>query len=180
MITKQELRPRRSEALRLFRKAKIHLSGKERRSIEVADFGRHAFADTSLGVLVCVNTDRRCAKDLALWSGQMRPQHRHPPVGTDPGKEEIVCCRRDRVHRFIEGTRTRRPGARSPRAPRRACTVGREIVLEAGDPFTVRPGMRHGLQAGPRGAVVSAFSTRSTDENDLLDDLRILRITPVA
>ena len=44
---------------------------------------------------------------------------------------------------------------------------------------TFRPGLRHWFQAGPSGAVVSEFSTRSTDENDLFDDVRIQRLTQV-
>lgn len=180
MITKKELRRRQSEALRLFRKAGIYLTPKERRAVEIADFGLNAFTETGLGVLVYVNTDRCCAKELAMWPGQTCPQHRHPPVGDDPGKEETFRCRWGRVHLFIEGTKTTRPGARPPKAPRGAYTVRREIILKPGDQFTLRPGLRHWFQAGPRGAVVSEFSTRSTDENDLFDDVRIQRITQVA
>jgi D-lyxose ketol-isomerase len=179
MITTKELRRRQSEALRLFRHAAIHLTAAERRAIEIADFGLNAFEETGLGVLVYVNTDRCCAKELAMWPGQTCPQHRHPPVGSDPGKEETFRCRWGRVHLFIEGTKTRRPGARPPPAPRGAYTVGHEIILRPGAQFTLRPGLRHWFQAGPDGAVVSEFSTRSTDENDLFDDVRIQRITQV-
>ena len=179
MITIQELRRRQREALSLFKKAGIHLTASERRTIEIADFGLNAFTETGLGVLVYVNTHRCCAKELAMWPGQTCPQHRHPPVGDDPGKEETFRCRWGRVHLFVDGARTTRPGARPPKAPRGAYTVGREIILKPGDQFTLRPGLRHWFQAGPRGAVVSEFSTRSTDENDRFDDVRIQRLTQV-
>jgi D-lyxose ketol-isomerase len=37
----------------------------------------------------------------------------------------------------------------------------------------------HWFQAGPEGAIVTEFSTRSTDEYDVFTDKRIKRITEV-
>jgi D-lyxose ketol-isomerase len=51
----------------------------------------------------------------------------------------------------------------------------REVVLQPGDQFTIPPNTLHWFQAGPEGAVVSEFSTHSTDENDIFTDPRIRR-----
>ena len=38
------------------------------------------------------------------------------------------------------------------------------------------PGTKHWFQSGPEGAVISEFSTKSTDETDVFTDKRIVRI----
>ena len=37
-------------------------------------------------LLVYVNTDRYCAKELVLYPGQECPEHRHPPFGGPAGE----------------------------------------------------------------------------------------------
>jgi D-lyxose ketol-isomerase len=54
------------------------------------------------------------------------------------------------------------------------------VILRPGEQHTIWPGTRHWFQAGAEGAVVSEFSTRSTDESDAFTDPDILRITVVA
>jgi D-lyxose ketol-isomerase len=44
-------------------------------------------------LLVYVNTDRYCAKELVLYPGQVCPEHRHPSFEGTPGKEETFRCR---------------------------------------------------------------------------------------
>lgn len=180
MITRSELRRRQREAAALIRRAGLFLTPAERRTIEIADFGLGDFARTGLGVFVYVNTDRCCAKELALWPRQTCPEHRHPPVGRDPGKEETFRCRWGRVYLYVEGPKTRRPKCRPPAGAPGAYTVWHEVALNPGDQYTIQPGTKHWFQAGTRGAVVSEFSTRSTDEQDRFTDPRIQRITRIA
>jgi D-lyxose ketol-isomerase len=52
-------------------------------------------------------------------------------------------------------------------------------VLHPGDQYTLMPDTPHWFQAGPEGAVVSEFSTRSTDEADQFRDPRIKRMPEV-
>jgi len=54
------------------------------------------------------------------------------------------------------------------------------VVLKPGDQYTLGPDTLHWFQAGPRGAVISEFSTRSLDEKDVFTDPEIQRITQVA
>jgi D-lyxose ketol-isomerase len=180
MITRSELRWRQREAAALIRRAGLRLTPTEQRTIEIADFGLNEFARTGLGVFVYVNTDRCCAKELALWPRQTCPEHLHPPVGRDPGKEETFRCRWGKVYLYVEGRPTRQPQCRPPAGAPGAYTVWHEVALKPGDQYTILPGTKHWFQAGPQGAVVSEFSTRSTDENDIFTDKRIQRITKIA
>jgi D-lyxose ketol-isomerase len=175
MSNNTQLAERQREAADLLRGAGVTLTDREQASIEIADFGLDAFEETGLGILVYVNTDRCCAKELAMWPGQTCPEHRHPPVGDDPGKEETFRCRWGKVYLYVEGQSTS-PPACSPPSSEGAYTVWREVCLLPGDQHTIFPGTLHWFQAGDKGAVISEFSTRSTDEHDVFTDNRIQRV----
>ena len=66
--------------------AGIVLTPAERQAIEVTDFGLGRLEEIGLQLVVYVNTERVCAKELVLFAGQTCPEHRHPPVGGGPGK----------------------------------------------------------------------------------------------
>jgi D-lyxose ketol-isomerase len=57
--------------------------------------------------------------------------------------------------------------------------VFHEIALRPGEQYTIPPDTLHWFQAGPEGAVVSEFSSRSTDENDIFTNPEIRRETVV-
>ena len=179
MVTQQEAAERRDFASELFRKAGIVITDEEKSLIETADFGLNEFEQTGLGVLVYVNTERCCAKELAMWPRQTCPEHRHPPVGSDPGKEETFRCRWATVYVYTEGTPTQNRACLPPAGREQTYTVWREIELHPGDQFTIQPNTLHWFQAGDEGAVVSEFSTRSTDENDIFTDPDIQRETRI-
>ena len=71
------------------------------------------------------------------------------------------------------------PACRPPAGRESAYTVRHEIALHPGDQYTISPNTRHWFQAGDEGGVVSEFSTRSTDENDIFTDPDIQRITKI-
>ena len=52
-------------------------------------------------------------------------------------------------------------------------TCMHEIELNPGEQYTIYPNTLHWFQAGPDGAVVSEFSTKSRDEYDIYTDKRI-------
>lgn len=161
------------------RKAGIVITASENEAIETADFGLNDFYKTGLGVLVYVNTNRCCAKEIIMWPGQTCPEHRHPPVGQDPGKEETFRCRWGTVYLYVEGEPSANRACQPPKGREETYTVFKEVVLRPGDQYTLYPNTLHWFQAGPEGAVVSEFSTRSTDENDYFSDPEIQRITKV-
>ena len=180
MMTKTEIKQNRKRAQALFNKAGILVTKKEAGSIEVADFGLGTYRQTGLAVLVYVNTDRCCAKELALLPRQTCPEHRHPPLSrNNPGKEETFRCRWGTVYLYVPGPPTRHAQARPPQGKASSYTVWHEIVLQPGAQYTLAPDTRHWFQAGTQGAVVSEFSTRSVDAQDIFTDRAIQRISRV-
>ncbi len=61
----------------------------------------------------------------------------------------------------------------------RDVSVFHEIILNPGDQYTIMPETLHWFQAGEDGAIISEFSTRSTDETDVFTDKRIIRETKI-
>jgi D-lyxose ketol-isomerase len=179
MLTQNEIEKHQKQALVMFHKAGIYVSDEESESIEIADFGLGDFERTGLGVLVYVNTDRCCAKELAIWPGQTCPEHWHPPVGDNPGKEETFRCRWGRMYLYVSGDPTPHPDVPPPAGRESTYTVSKQIILNQGDQYTLQPGVPHWFQAGSEGAVVSEFSTRSTDEYDRFSDTEINRFTQI-
>jgi D-lyxose ketol-isomerase len=158
-----------------FDRARIVLTPEEIANIEVADFGLDEFEQSGLGLITYINTQRVCSKELVLLPGQTCPQHLHPPVKREPGKEETFRCRWGEVYLYVLGVPTPNPKARPPAHRSDTYTVWHEIVLKPGEQYTIMPETWHWFQGGPEGAVVSEFSTRSTDENDIFIDPDIKR-----
>lgn len=171
----------RARALELYEKARIVLTEAEKANLEVADFGLSDLERTGLEIVTYVNTERCCAKEMALFPGQTCPEHRHAPIeGTAyTGKEETFRCRYGSCYVYVDGAPTAAPVCRPPAGDEEWYTVNHEVILHPGDQFTMQPNTRHWFQAGPEGAVVSEFSTRSYDEYDIFTDPRIKRIPTV-
>jgi D-lyxose ketol-isomerase len=176
VITRAEQREAQEYAVARLEETGVVLRDEERRSIEVADFGLGRLRETGLQLLVYVNTDRHCAKELVLYPRQTCAEHLHPPFDGAPGKEETFRCRRGVVYLYVEGEPAREPACTPPAG---AYTVFHEIVLQPGEQHTIPPNTRHWFQAGPEGAVVSEFSTASRDELDVFTDPDVRRDTVV-
>lgn len=179
MLTRGELSDARDRAAAALAETGIVLTAQERASIEVADFGLSQLDELGLQLVVYVNTARVCAKELVLFPRQTCPEHRHPPADGSPGKEETFRCRSGVVYLYVEGEPTADPACRPPAFCADAFTVWHEIELRPGDQHTILPNVLHWFQAGDEGAVVSEFSTMSTDELDVFTDPRIARATLV-
>jgi D-lyxose ketol-isomerase len=177
MLTRSELDAARERAAHVLAAAGIALTEAEQSAIEIADFGLSRLDETGLEVVVYVNTERVCAKELVMFPRQLCPEHRHPPFAGTPGKEETFRCRAGLVNLYTEGEPTAQPAARVPADG--VFTVWHEIVLRPGDQYTIPPDTLHWFQAGDQGAVVSEFSTQSRDELDVFTDPRIRRETLV-
>jgi D-lyxose ketol-isomerase len=151
-VTEAEARER---AAAMLAQAGIVLTRKEREGIEIADFGLGRLDEIGLQIVVYVNTDRVCAKELVLFPHQRCPEHRHPPFEGEPGKEETFRVRGGVVHLHVDGAG--------------------DIVLRPGDQYTIPPNTLHSFEAGDEGAIVSEFSTTSRDALDVFTDPRIVR-----
>ena len=177
MISRRELEEAQQYTAERLAEVGIVLTAPEQDAIEVADFGLSQLGETGLQLLVYVNTDRYCAKELVLRPGQTCPEHRHPPFEGTPGKEETFRCRSGRVYLYVDGEPTPQPSCEPPPG---AYTVGHEIELGPGEQHTIPPGTLHWFQAGAEGAVVTEFSSASRDELDEFTDERVTRETIVA
>ena len=145
----------RERAAAMLDEAGIVLTPHEREKIEIADFGLGRLGEIGLQIVVYVNTDRVCAKELVLFPHQRCPEHRHPPLQGQPGKEETFRVRRGTVHLNVEDAG--------------------EIVLGPGEQYTIPPNTLHSFEAGDEGVIVSEFSTTSRDALDVFTDPRIVR-----
>lgn len=179
MLTKKQVDSARNMALEYFKKAGIILTEEEKEKIEVVDFGLGELESTGLELITYVNTCRCCAKELILFPRQTCPEHRHPPVEDEQGKEETFRCRWGEVYLYVEGEPAANPKAIVPIDREKAYTVWHEIILNPGEQYTLYPDTKHWFQAGPEGAVVSEFSTKSRDEADIFTDKDIQRTTQV-
>jgi len=179
MLTQEQVRQARRRAVQYLDKAGIILTPQEAASIEVADLGLGELESTGLELVVYVNTERVCAKELVLFPRQTCPEHRHPPVAGESGKEETFRCRWGTVYLYVPGEPTPNPKAVPPKGREHTYTVWHEIVLQPGDQYTLMPDTLHWFQSGDEGAVVSEFSTRSRDEYDLFTDPDIQRAPQV-
>ena len=132
----------RERAAEMLEQAGFALTPAEREGIEVTDFGLGRLEEAGLQLVVYVNTERVCAKELVLFPHQICPEHRHPPVGADPGKEETFRCRQGAVVLHIAGLD--------------------EIVLTPGDQFTIPPDTR--LNAQRKAYTAARSDARTTRE----------------
>jgi D-lyxose ketol-isomerase len=178
-VTREQHAKYQAIAYEYLQKAGIVLTPEERANIEIADLGLGEYETTGLALVTYINTERCCAKELVLMPGQTCPEHLHPPVNGQPGKEETFRCRWGEVYLYVSGEPTPNPKAAPPEHRKERYTVWHEIVLRPGEQYTIYPETWHWFQGGPEGAVVSEFSTRSTDENDLFTDPDIRRAPEV-
>ncbi|CUH96694.1 D-lyxose ketol-isomerase [Propionispora sp. 2/2-37] len=158
----------RDEVEGMFEKAHIVLTNKEKRKMEYTDFGMGNVYEEGMEIVIYINTDRYCAKDLVLLPHQTCLEHRHPtrPDGT-PGKMETFRCRYGKVFLYVEGEATEAIQGKVPEKNKQWYTVMHEIVLNPGEQYTIQPNTRHWFQAGAEGAIVSEFSSPSDDATDI-------------
>ena len=180
MITRIDVESARQRASAMLRRTGIVLAPQEESSIEIADCGLGDLERQGLQLVVYVNNDRYCAKELVLFPRQTFPQHRHPPIDGRPGKQETFRCRWGEVYLYVSGDPAAQPHCRPPEESAQWYTVWHEIVLKPGEQFTIPPDTWHWFQAGDEGAIVSEFSSTSTDEADIFADPNVVRIPPVS
>jgi D-lyxose ketol-isomerase len=174
-MKRSEVTAARDRARQMLAEAGIALSPTEAVNIEVADMGLNRLAEQGLELITYENNDRYCAKELVLFPGQTCPEHRHPPVDGEPGKQETFRCRKGVVWLYVEGPASAPVQATVPKESRAHYTVFHELALHPGEQYTIPPNTLHWFQAGPEGAVVSEFSSPSRDEFDIFTDPHIRR-----
>ena len=178
MLTAEVYEIARRRATEYLDKAGIIVTDDEKGRIQVAEYNMNDINNIGLELVVYVNTKRCCAKELVLFPGQTCPEHRHPPIVGEPGKEETFRCRYGKVFLYVPDSRDAQQessGLRdeAPAGYEKYFTCSKKITLLPGEQYTIPPDTLHWFRSGPDGAVISEFSTQSRDEFDVYTDPRI-------
>lgn len=179
-ITEKEWEQARDRAVDLLDQAGIVLTDEEKEDMEIVDYGFGNLDDIGTEIVVYINNDYYCAKELILFPGQICPEHRHPPLEDDyRGKQETFRCRWGEVYLHVEGEETPDSKAVPLEGREEYYTADKEIVLKPGEQYTISPDTKHWFQAGEKGAIVSEFSSPSVDEEDVFTDPKVERIPTI-
>ena len=172
-MQEKELLIARQNIINIFKASCMVFTQKEIEDMEVTDFGLNDFYSIGLGIIIYVNTEKVCAKELAMTPFQICPQHMHPNIDGVEGKEETFRCRVGEVYLYVNGFPTENIKARIPDKYLKKFNVFHEIILKPGDQYTLKPQTWHWFQAREEGAVLSEFSTHSFDAGDIFYDKNI-------
>lgn len=175
MVSGEERERARERTVELLDRAGVVLTDDERNDVEVVDYGLGDLETVGTEIVVYVNDERYCAKELVLFPDQTCPEHRHPPFEDYPGKQETFRCRWGEVFLYVEGEPADDPAVEPPMRAEHY-TVRHERHLEPGEQYTIPPDTKHWFRAGEEGAVVSEFSSMSVDEKDIFTDPAIDRM----
>lgn len=180
MITRAQAQAARERAAGLLKQAGVVARPHELDRIEVVDLGLGELEETGLQILTLVDTRYIGVKVLVLFPDQAFAQHKHPPLGHYPGKEETFRCQWGKLYLYTPGEPTPNPQASPPARRAHTYTVWHETVLTPGEQQTCAPDTFHWFQAGPGGAVVWSYSSRATDVQDIFTDPEVQRVTRVS
>jgi len=178
MITRAEQKAAQERAAQMIVQSGIRITEEEKNRIEVVDFGLSHLKIEGVQVLTLVQTERISVKVLAMLPNQTEPEHWHPPVGDDPGKEETIRVVSGTVYFYVQGENTFNQGF-LVKGKEKYYTLMHEIILKPGDQITFQPGEKHWFQVRDDGAVMYSFSTVARDALDQFTDPNIVRIVKV-
>ncbi|MBA7533203.1 D-lyxose ketol-isomerase [subsurface metagenome] len=176
MLKKKEIIKLKVEEI--IRKAGIKIIPKEAEEIEVADFGLNNLNKEGTQILTFFNTKRVSAKVIAMFPYQTMPEHWHPSVKDDPGKEETIRVIDGTLYMYIPGEDNMQYGF-IPEGKDDCYTVRHELVMKSGDQITLEPRTKHWFQAGEEIAVFYSMSTCARDLLDGFTDPDVVRKTDI-
>ena len=179
MLTKKQYREAQKRALEYMLKAGVVLSEEEKQNIGVADFGLSDLEHQGGQILTFFNTDRISAKVIVLFPWQILPEHWHPQLGNDIGKEEVMRVRWGEVYLYMPGVPTPNPRAKIVPEEKKHFTVWHEIILRPGDQYIIPPRAVHWFQAGEEGAVIDDYSSAARDLQDGFTNPEVVRETKI-
>jgi D-lyxose ketol-isomerase len=178
VITRKQQKAAQERAADMILRSGIAVGKEDRGRIEVVDFGLSHLEAEGVQVLTLVQTERISVKVLVLLPNQTEPEHWHPPVGTDPGKEETIRVIGGTVYFYTPGINNFERGFLIP--GKESCyTMRHETIMRPGDQITLQPGEKHWFQARDDGAVMYSFSTVARDALDRFTDPGVVRITHI-
>ena len=178
MITRKTYTEVRQKSAALIEKARLIFTTEEKNKIDVADFGLSKIYAEGVQILTFFETQRMAGKLLILLPDQTEPEHWHPPVENNPGKQEIVRALWGDLRFYIPGMDNMKVGF-IPGGQENYYTVRHEVIMKPGDHLVLEPGTKHWFQAGPEGAVFYSFSTTVYDILDGFSNPNIVRATKI-
>ena len=162
------------EALALVDAAGVLVTDAERRAIQAVDFGLGDLRREGIQIITLFATDRLSQKILVLLPDQTEPEHWHPAVDGDPGKEEHIRHLWGDL-RFVLPGEGRLDKAFLVPGKADVYTLRNEVDLSPGQQLALPAGSPHWFQAGPRGAVLFSTSTCVRDRLDGFTDPTVVR-----
>jgi len=178
MLKRADYAAAQNRAAAMIKEAGICITDAEARKVEVADFGLGRLNVEGAQILTFVATDRIAVKVVALFANQTLPEHWHPRVGDDPGKEETIRVVWGTLRLYIPGDESMREDS-IPSGKENVYTARHELLFKPGDQMTLEPGTKHWFQGGDEGAVLYSFSTVARDVLDGFTDPNIERVTRI-
>jgi D-lyxose ketol-isomerase len=175
MITAALYRSAQLKAGEMIRKSGIHITSHEISKIIVHDWGLDNFNEEGLMILTWFATERISARVLILFPNQTEPEHWHPLLKDNPGKEEIIHAVWGDLRFYLPGENNLKEGF-IPSRNKQYYTLRNEIIMNPGDQLILPPGTKHWFQAGPQGAVFFSFATSVTDGTDFFENPNVQRI----
>lgn len=116
-----------------YQKAGIVLTDNEVEDIQIMDYGLGKLEETGLQLFIYVNTDRYCSKELVLFPRQTCPEHRHPPVGGEKGKQETFAAAGGRCISMWKAKRQRTQASSRRKMTRNTTPSGMRLCLSRAD-----------------------------------------------
>lgn len=178
-MTRTEYEAAQKKAAQMIHNSGIRISVNEANSIEVVDFGLGDLIKEGAQILTLVQTNRISVKVLALFPNQTEPEHWHPKINEDPGKEETIRVVRGVLYLYLPGADNMLVG-KVPKNKGSVYTCRNEVVMGINDQLTIQPGTKHWFQAGVEGTVIYSYSTIARDILDKFTDPEVVRITKIA
>ncbi len=178
MITRKTYTEVKKFSAALIDKAGLGFTAEEKSRIDVADFGLSNIYKEGVQILTFFDTDRIAGKLLILLPNQTEPEHWHPAIGNNPGKQEIIRALWGELRFYIPGENNMKVGF-IPEGQQINFTVRHEIIMKPGDQLILEPGTKHWFQAGPEGALLYSFSTTVCDIKDGFTNPAIVRATVI-
>lgn len=157
-----------ARALELVRKSGFALTPQDLAGAKAVDFGLSNFDEEGAVVIDLLRTERVRVNLLVMMPGQTLPQHKHPPYGDHPGKEESIRVLWGELTVAVDGEVS--PDLSVPAGKDPYYTVRHLITLEKAEQYTVPPNEMHWFQAGSEGAVAIAFQNRVNEDYNIFAD----------
>ena len=159
------------QGVELIRKIDFPLTRADWAELKVNDFGLGNLPLEGFVFADLLRTDRVRMTLLVLLPRQTLPEHRHPPYGSEPGKEETLRCLWGETRVYVPGE-PNNPDILIPKGKEAWYTSRHEVVIRPGEQCILQPNHPHWFQGGPQGSVNLAFQNRVNEDYNVFTDPR--------